>query len=208
MEPRRRTGAQQEPGLGEPSLAATVAAPSKQASSAPRFDQTSLRASAQRKAKAAGRAGSDAVLREPGGFLVDVTLPFFLSSFCMFTAFISHPFSFPTPCVRFETWLATRHSEGRVQCTERRGPLQSSPAVAGRAAASAFAASLESNLASTQAAQNNAQSQQNAAFLFPPLCCYAAFPRSSTSFGVPRLVYICKLPMTPTNQTIALNRHL
>lgn len=162
MKPRRRTGAQQEPGLGEPSLAATVAAPSKQASSAPRFDQTSLRASAQRKAKAAGRAGSDAVLREPGGFLVDVTLPFFLSSFCMFTAFISHPFSFPTPCVRFETWLATRHSEGRVQCTER-GPLQSSPAVAGRAAASAFAASL-SNLASTQAALNNTLSKTLSSF--------------------------------------------
>lgn len=66
-------------------------------------------------------AANDAVLREPGGFLVDVTLPFFLSSFCMFTVFISHPFSFPTPCLRFETWLATRPDTPRVQFSVQRG---------------------------------------------------------------------------------------
>lgn len=89
MKPRRRTGARQEPGSQASQLPWR-----RRDASAPCFDPTSLRASAQ--PKPASRTASDAVLREPGSFLVDVTRPL-LSLSLPFFMFSPHPFSFPNP---------------------------------------------------------------------------------------------------------------
>lgn len=130
MKPRRRTGARQEPGSQASQLPWR-----RRDASAPCFDPTSLRASAQPKLPAEQRATRFSA--NPAASL-STSLDLFFLSLSLSLCFHLILSLFPTRCLRFETSGFRLHRAGdptlrgysSVYRGEGVGPLQSSPAVA------------------------------------------------------------------------------